>query len=152
MHSGRLYPVDSIEIGVRYRSQTELAKEKKCMSTIALIASFLIIGAVVVVILAGMLSPKLEKLDKIDTVIEESKESNTKIITKEESWILESSSNRRTHFTNNLNEIINNFNIIHKKRIGSVTVRKKNISRRMQSMIKMLKTIKKNANIISESS
>ena len=152
MHSGRLYPVDSIEIGVRYRSQTELAKEKKCMSTIALIASFLIIGAVVVVILAGMLSPKLGKLDKIDTVVEETEESNTKIIAKEESWILESSSNRRTHFTNNLNEIINNFNIIHKKKIGSVTVRKKNISRRMQSMIKMLKTIKKNANIISESS
>ena len=151
MHSGRLYPVDSIEIGVRYRSQTELAKEKKCMSTIALIASFLIIGAVVVVILAGMLSPKLEKSGQIDTVVEESKESSTKIIKKEESWILESNVNRRTHFTNNLNEIINNVNIIHKKRIGSVTVRKKNISRRMKSMIKMLKTIKKNANIISES-
>ena len=54
MHSARLYPVDSIEIGVRYRSQNELAKEKKFMSTIALIASFLIIGAVTIVILARM--------------------------------------------------------------------------------------------------
>ena len=144
MHSARLYPVDSIEIGVRYRSQNELAKEKKIMSTIALIASFLIIGAVTIVILAGMISPKLEKLDKIDTVVQEIKE--TKIIEKEESWILKSNFNRRTRFTNNLNEIINNFNIIHKKRIGSVTVKKKNIDRQMNYMIKMLKTIKKNAN------
>ena len=144
MHSARLYPVDSIEIGVRYRSQNELAKEKKIMSTIALIASFLVIGAVTIVILAGMISPKLEKLDKIDTVVQEIKE--TKIIEKEESWILKSNFNRRTRFTNNLNEIINNFNIIHKKRIGSVTVKKKNIDRQMNYMIKMLKTIKKNAN------
>ena len=142
MHSARLYPVDSIEIGVRYRSQNELAKEKKIMSTIALIASFLIIGAVTIVILAGMISPKLE--NKIDTVVQEIKE--TTIIEKEESWILKSNFNRRTRFTNNLNEIINNFNIIHKKRIGSVTVKKKNIDRQMNYMIKMLKTIKKNAN------
>ena len=79
MHSTRLFPVDSIEIGVRYRSQTDLAKEKKFMSAIALIASFFIIVAVTIVILAGMIPQKLDELENIQTVIE-SKESNTRMI------------------------------------------------------------------------
>ena len=152
MHSGRLFPVDSIEIGVRYRSQNELAKEKKFMSIIGLIATFFIFAAVTVVILAGMMSPKLGRLDNIDTILEERKtntESNTEIIKNEESWVpsFKSNGNRRTRFTNNLNEIINNFNIIHKKRIDSVTVKKKNIVGQMERMIKILKTIKTNVNI-----
>ena len=152
MHSGRLFPVDSIEIGVRYRSQNELAKEKKFMSIIGLIATFFIFAAVTVVILAGMMSPKLGRLDNIDTMLEERKsntESNTEIIKNEESWVpsFKSNGNRRTRFTNNLNEIINNFNIIHQKRIDSVTVKKKNIVGQMERMIKILKTIKTNVNI-----
>ena len=156
MHSGRLFPVDSIEIGVRYRSQNELAKEKKFMSIIGLIATFFIFAAVTVVILAGMMSPKLGRLDNIDTILEERKtntESNTEIIKNEESWVpsFKSNGNRRTRFTNNLNEIINNFNIIHQKRIDSVTVKKKNIVGQMERMIKILKTIKTNVNINPES-
>ena len=143
MHSTRLFPVDSIEIGVRYRSQTDLAKEKKCMSIIALIASFFIIVAVTLVILAGMIPPKLhvDKLpvEKSETV--DSKESKSKL-EGESHWIMET--NHRIKFTNNLNEIINNFNIIHQKRIDhSVIVKKKNIVDQVYQMKRMIKILKK---------
>ena len=144
MHSTRLFPVDSIEIGVRYRSQTDLAKEKKCMSVIALIASFFLIVAITIVILAGMVPPKLEKLGEIETVLEEINDSTTKMVTEKESWIVEAKVNHRIQFTNNLNEIINNFNIIHKKRIDhSVVVKKKTIADKVYQMKRMIKILKK---------